>query len=98
MGNKSKPPTEMTLPTFAADYGFHRYTVFRTCRDEPGLAVKVPHKSPTGRFKYVVLDPERLAVAVRARLERNANPTQNFAGKRPPHGQPPVGEACDGER
>lgn len=81
---RRKPPNAITLPVFAARFGFNRVTVWRVLREEPHLATKVPHPSSQGGFRYEITDPGRLAAVIRARLESNIARLILRSGRPPP--------------
>lgn len=100
MPRKAKPPTVLTLAAFARSHGFAPVTVWRTVKDDPGLAKQVANASAPGGFMFVVMDTDRLAAAVRARLERNGYRRPDRYPTRPPPapaGSSPAAGGSDGD-
>lgn len=86
----------MTLPQFAAAHGFRRHFVWRMVRENPSLAVAVPHRQTARGFRYEVLDSKALAAVVRTRLARKRVWPAHYKRRQPPPGQRPAGEVSDG--
>ena len=79
MADKFQRQPGLGLPAFARTHGFSYAIVYKVALERPDLAFRRP-----GCSLYKIPDPERLAAAIRERLDSNPPLIERWAGRRRP--------------